>query len=98
MNRLPRWGADGGVFAFLQTEGPDGAGSLRIKSLLLRCVHRQALQGGFRREKTSVKKIQLYIKLLFYSNLFYVYNANYRIFHFFRHRGIKGSKMDFKNV
>jgi len=29
-------------------------------------------------------KIQLYIADNIYDKLFYVYNANYRIFHFFR--------------
>jgi hypothetical protein len=29
---------------------------------------------------------------------FYVYNANYQIFHFFWHRGINGRNMDFLYV
>jgi len=35
------------------------------------------------------------LPIIFIISYFYAYTANYRIFHFFRHRGIKGSNMDF---
>jgi hypothetical protein len=35
------------------------------------------------------------MQITFIINLFYVYNANYRIFLFSRHRGINGINMDF---
>jgi hypothetical protein len=39
--------------------------------------------------------MQLYIQIIFIISNYYVYNANYRIFLFSRHRGINGIKMDF---
>jgi hypothetical protein len=42
--------------------------------------------------------MQLYIHFLFIKSYFYVYNANYRIFLFSRHRGINGINMDFLYV
>jgi hypothetical protein len=39
--------------------------------------------------------MQLYIQFLFHNNLFYVYSANYHIFHFSQTNEPKGRNMDF---